>query len=440
MANNNTPYIVGAVKDAMSHAGAPQATLDKISDVDVFNSFLRSLPQNYSRDIDLATAGFENIVSVGSQILADEDVTNAWISNLIDRIGMVLFDEISLENPLRVFKKGLMPNGKIIQEIAVDTATGYRFNPQIAETELYKRVKPNVANLVHVADRNMTYPATFQDQYLNDAFTSFDQLDQFVTGLIRSMINGNEDDLFFDTKLLISKAASTGNVPFMSYDPSQIKNLQKQLIKTVAGFNINNRDFNRAYGPNKPGIKSRTSPQDLVVIMDIDTKANLDVDFWAQIFNPKKADMDIRIVVIDQFEDIWQYTQDTTVTSAMINVDAGSDPYVDPREFKVGDVIKAGSFARAGAPGATKIFDASGVHFWLGDEAAIQIWDRRKPKIKTTENPQGMYVQAFLQVRQIISYSQIAQSVIGVEEGSAALQVLQNQAKNTNATPAETNA
>lgn len=410
----NTPKFIAATKSAMVKAGADKEAVARLSDEAVFNGFSASLPKQYARSIDKATAGFTNLVSIGQQILADEDVANAWISNLINRIGLVLFDTIELENPLRVFKKGLMPNGKLIEELAVDAATGYRFNPQIAETELFKRVKPKVATLVHTADRAMTYPATFQDQYLNDAFTSFEQLDQFVTGQIESMINGNLDDEYYATKLLISEAAAQGAVAKIEYDPSDIKNVQKAILAAAAEMNINNRNYNFAFGVGQAGIKTRTKPEDLIVIMDVQTKIDLDIDFWAQVFQADRAEANLRMIIIDKFEDVYKYPVDHAVTQADIDGD-----FVDAREFPVGSTILAGAFAKAGAPDAVKVFDASNTHFWLGDKAAIQIWDRKLPKIKTTENPMGMYVQAFLQVREVISYSTIAQSVLGVAKASA---------------------
>lgn len=403
----DTPTLVAAAKEAMIAAGADATQINNIIDEDIFNGITASMPDNYKRQVGLATAGFANIVGIGQQITANPDVQNAWVAALINRIGMVLFNRIELTNRLAEYKRGLKPNGRTIEELAIDSAKGHIFNPKVAETELYKRIEPKVASVLHTARRDMTYGATFQGTQLNDAFTSFAQLDEFVTRQIRSMVNGNASDEFYHMKLLLSQAIRVGGIAQeVPADPTDIKSVQKSILKSASLMQFPNRSYNRAYGPGVSGIETQSDPKDLRIFMTVDTSINLDVDFFAQVFNLEKAEAATRVQLIDYFPDVWQYQAAHTVTSD--DLDLG---YLDDQAYNVGDVLAVGAMASPNAPGAIKTFDGSNVLAIVGDKAMFQVWDEINPYIGTQPNAMGRYLQAFLQVKQIMSFSQLVQSV-----------------------------
>ena len=402
-----TPTVVSATKEAMLAAGADPKKVNALSDEAIFNGITRAMPANYQRQVGLATAGFTNIVSIGQQITANPDVQNAWVSALINRIGMVLFNRIELTNRLAEYKRGLKPNGRSIEELAIDSAKGHIFNPKVAETELYKRIEPQVASVLHTARRDMTYGATFQGTQLNDAFNTFAQLDEFVTRQIRSMVNGNASDEFYHMKLLLSNAVRVGGIAQeIPSNPNDIKSVQKSILKSASLMQFPNRAYNKAYGSGKAGIETQSTPEDLRIFMTVETSINLDIDFFAQVFNLGKAEAATRVQLIDYFPDVWEYESDHTVTTSDLQ-----QGYLDEQEFDVGEVVPAGAMASPNAPEATKTFDGSNVLAIVGDKAMFQVWDEINPYIGTQPNAMGRYLQAFLQVKQIMSFSQLVQSV-----------------------------
>src|SRR5690606_33971553 len=114
---------------------------------------------------------------------------NEFITSLVERIGLVVIKHVSLNNPLKKFKKGMMPQGRTIEEIFVDITKKKRYDPEDAEETVFKREIPNVKTLLHERNRQVYYVQTIQDASLRSAFDSWRNLENFLTRIISAIYN-----------------------------------------------------------------------------------------------------------------------------------------------------------------------------------------------------------------------------------------------------------
>ena len=141
---------------------------------DIVNAIRNSQGDTFQNYVPLANA--ENIAEVGAGILINQTLQNDFITSLVDRIGLVVVKQASLNNQLKKFKKGKMPMGRTIEEIFVDITKEKMYDPVEAEEKVFQREIPNVKTLFHERNRQSFYHQTIQDDSLKTAFVSWGNL------------------------------------------------------------------------------------------------------------------------------------------------------------------------------------------------------------------------------------------------------------------------
>ena len=279
--------------------GDVKATLGVTETYDIVNA-IRNSSGNIAQYTPLANA--TNIAEVGAGILINQQVQNEFISALVDRIGLTVIKKVSLQNPLKKFKKGQLPLGRTIQEVFVDIAKEKAFDPAVAEEEVFKRELPDVSTLYHERNRQGFYKQTIQDESLRTAFVSWGTFDDFVSRIINSIYNGSEVDEFKYMKLVLDNYFAKGLYKFeVVQDPTSSTANATQFIKKVRAVSqkmtlpMGSREFNAM------GVHTRTEPEDLHLIIDADLRATVDVDVLASAFNMDKATFLGNVTVIDGF-------------------------------------------------------------------------------------------------------------------------------------------
>src|SRR5690554_4034384 len=81
---------------------------------DIINAIRNSQGDAFQRYVPLASK--DNVAEVGAGIMINQTIQNEFITSLVDRIGLVVIRNVTLNNPLKKFKKGLMPQGRTIEE------------------------------------------------------------------------------------------------------------------------------------------------------------------------------------------------------------------------------------------------------------------------------------------------------------------------------------
>ena len=266
---------------------------------DLINAIRNESSQQFQQYVPMANA--ENVAEVGAGIQLAQTVQNEFITTLVDRIALVVIRSVSLRNPLAKFKKGMMPLGRTIEEIFVDITEEKTYDPEEAEQTVFKREIPNVKTLFHERNRQGRYKQTIQEDSLRTAFISWGNFDSFVAGIINAIYNSAEVDEFRYMKLLIDNYHSKGLFTVVPVDKPDTETASREFIKKVRAtarkmtLPFGSRDYNSL------AVHTRSSMDNLHLIIDADLEAQTDVDVLAKAFNMDRSTFLGNITVIDGF-------------------------------------------------------------------------------------------------------------------------------------------
>jgi hypothetical protein len=320
---------------------------------DIINAIINSNPSTFSQYSNLASA--QDIATFGQSLQMSQTVQNAFVTSLVDRIGLVVVKQASLENPLKKFKKGQLPQGRSIEEIFTDITAEQKYNPSDAENTLFKRTIPNVKTLFHDMNRQGVYTQSISDEQLSTAFLSANAFENFLSSIINAIYNSAEVDEYEYMKLIVDNYYAKGFfkvVPISDpVDATSATAFVKAVRSTVRKMTLPNgsRDFNSL------AVRQRSSIEDMHLLIDADTEAEIDVDVLAKAFNMDRTTFMGNTTIIDGFA-------------------------------------------------------STGLKAVLVDKEFFMVYDKLQ-KLETVRNPKGLYWNYFYHVWQIMSASRFANAV-----------------------------
>ena len=266
---------------------------------DLINAIRNEGTQQFQQYVPLANA--DNVAEVGAGIQLSQTIQNEFITSLVDRIALVVIRSVSLRNPLSKFKKGMMPLGRTIEEIFVDITEEKLYDPEESEETVFRREIPNVKTLFHERNRQGRYKQTIQEDSLRTAFVSWGNFDSFVAGIINAIYNSAEVDEYKYMKLLIDNYFSQGLFTTVKVDKPDTETASREFIKKMRAtarkmtLPFGSRDYNSL------AVHTRSSMENLHLIIDADLEAQTDVDVLAKAFNMDKTTFLGNVTVIDGF-------------------------------------------------------------------------------------------------------------------------------------------
>lgn len=266
---------------------------------DIVNAIRNSQGDQFQKYVPLASK--DNIAEVGAGIMINQTVQNEFITSLVDRIGLVVIRNVSLNNPLKKFKKGQMPLGRTIEEIFVDITKAKKYDAEDSENTVFKREIPNVKTLFHERNRQDYYEQTIQDDSLKTAFISWGNFEGFITSIINAIYNSAEVDEYEYMVMLIDNYYSKGLFTIVPVDKPDSETTARELVKKIRAtatkmtLPMGSRDFNSL------AVRTRTDMNDLHLLIDADLEATVDVDVLARAFNMDKSTFLGHVTVIDGF-------------------------------------------------------------------------------------------------------------------------------------------
>lgn len=266
-----------------------------INVVDFANAVWFDASSEYQNRIPQATR--ENILEVGNAIVNYEPARNEFCSALINKIGKTIVSSKMAKNKLAFFRGEDLGFGDTIEDIFVEMAKASPYNRN--ETNPFGITKPQVKVLYHRIDRELQYFVTIYDADLKRAFTSADGLDKLVSAIVNSLYSGKEHDDYVFTKQLFGsyKKYYEVNVSAPTTDAT-CKALLKAIKKYSEDISFASKDF------NGQGVETWTEKDEQILLMHKDAKVNCDIEYLAGIFNLSKAEMETRIVTVDDFGDL----------------------------------------------------------------------------------------------------------------------------------------
>ena len=268
------------------------------SSVDVLNAIRNSATINYKNYVPIATEDADSIREIGNVIMDNPQLQNEFLSALVNRIGRVLITSKVYDNPWAMFKKGLLEFGETIEEIFVNLAKPYQFDPEFAEGNQFKREIPDVRSAFHIMNYQKYYKATISNDQLRQAFLSWQGITDLIAKIVDAMYTGANYDEFLTMKYLLARHILNGEMTPVEIDEVTTQNM-KSIISTVKGMSNDLEFMSDEY--NLAGVQTYTKKSDQIILVNAKFDAVMDVEVLASAFNMSKAEFMGNRVLVDSF-------------------------------------------------------------------------------------------------------------------------------------------
>lgn len=271
------------------------------SSVNVLNVIRNNATQNYKDYVPVATPDAESIREIGSIIMDYPALQNEFLSALVNRIGRVLVTSKMFDNPWAVFKKGMLEFGETIEEIFVNIAKPYQFDPNVAESTVFKREIPDVRSAFHIMNYQKYYKATIQNDQLRQAFLTWQGITDLIAKIVDAMYTGANYDEFQTMKYMLAKHIINGHLYPVTIPTVETANM-KAIVSTIKGVSNKFEFLSPKY--NLAGVQTHTKKGDQYLLINSKFDAEMDVEVLASAFNMDKAEFSGHRVLVDSFGDL----------------------------------------------------------------------------------------------------------------------------------------
>lgn len=336
--------------------------------INVLNSIRANASTEYATRVPVATKS--NIAEIGRILDTYDVVYNEFLNSLLHKIGFTMVQTALFDNKLARFKAGTVLTGQDVEDIFVNAfraAEGaYDKEGGVGENGVHpfkRREYQDIAVKYYRMNRQDKYVITILHDDVIRAFNSTAALEAFITAQFNSLYTGANYDEYEHMKQLLADGIKAGH--FFDYlvkpigeesasdadNQSACRAFVRTVKKAIADISYPSTKYNPA------GVKTSTDKSRLVLFVNKDIPAHLEVDLYSQIFGASYAQLGVEIVEVDNFGD------DTSGTYALL---------VDREWFKVFDV---------------------------------------KNTMTHLENPDGLYTNYWLHIWQILAYSKFVNAI-----------------------------
>lgn len=224
---------------------------------------------------------------------------NDFVWNLVNRIGLtVMAQNTPFENPLNVFKKENLYWGSTVQEIAVKWIKAHGYKDDVEE--LLKLHRPEAAAWYYEMNRRDQYAISWNDDELRQAFTEDYGLNRFVAQIMETPRNSdNYDEMNIMLALIRHYENTLGfykvHLDAAPTDEASAKTMLKALRATAGRMQFPSTQYNAL---NIKDIPAYATPNQMVMLIEPEYLASLDVDALAAVFQLDKAEVPYRIIQV----------------------------------------------------------------------------------------------------------------------------------------------
>lgn len=269
------------------------------SSVDVLNAIRHEATINYQNKVPIATADADSIRTIGAVIMDAVALQNEFLSALVNRIGRVMVSSRLFDNPLKMFKRGILEYGEVVEDIFVNIAKPFTFDPETAEAEVFKREIPDVKSTFYVMNYQKFYKTTISADQLRQAFLSWDGVIDLIGRIVDSMYSGANYDEWLTTKYMIARKMLNGEIASVTIaTPSEAT--AKTIGTSVRGLS-NDFEFPKTIY-NTAKVLNKSDKNDQYLIMKSEFDAFIDVNLLSAAFNMDKAEFLGHRLMIDGFD------------------------------------------------------------------------------------------------------------------------------------------
>lgn len=268
------------------------------SSVDILNVIRNNSTQNYRDYVPKATPDADSIREIGAIIMDYPALQNEFLSAIVNRIGRVLLTSRMYENPLAILKKGLVEFGESIEEIFVNIAKPFTFDPSVAETNVFKRQIPDVRAAFHIMNYQKYYKSTVSNDQLRQAFLSWEGIADLIAKIVDAMYTAASYDEFLTTKYMIARNILNGRFHPVTIPAVETENM-KSIVSTIKGVSNDFEFLSSKYNP--AGVHNNSVKTRQYILINSKFDAQMDVEVLASAFNMSKSEFMGNRILVDSF-------------------------------------------------------------------------------------------------------------------------------------------
>ena len=364
------------------------------STIDILNVIRENASLEYQNAVPKVSE-VDDIIKVGQIIAGTPGLQNQFVSALINRIGLVMANSATFNNPYASLKKGVLEYGELVEDIFVGLAKVVEYVPSKAKSREFARTFPDVKSAFYKVNWRVMYPLTIQDADLEMAFLNNGDVTGFITRLINAIVVSQEYDEFLLFKYLLIKAVAHGKMYPVAVDGSDLKNYASEFKSYRNKTKFMKREYNEA------GVRNNIEDGKLAIFIDSDFDAKFDVNVLASAFNMDKADFIGRRFLIDDFttfdNERWEIIRQNTIIQMKgeTSDDGGIIETVTDDELALMQNVKA----------------------IMIDTDWFQVYDK-KSIMKETQVSSGLYWNYFYHMWKILAHSPFANAIVFVDNSA----------------------
>lgn len=318
--------------------------------------------------------------TIGQYVIEYSARRNAFVTTLINRIAFTVFKSRSWDNPYNMFFRGTMALGETIEEVYVNIARPFDFNPDVAEKTLFRREFPDVRATFHTLNWQKFYKQTVSEQQLRTAFVAWSGITDLVGRIVDAMYTSMNYDLFCAMKYMIARAILNGGIgTYKVTDFTDNENLG-DLVASIKGLSNDMTFLQPNY--NAAGVYNATDKGDQYIFIDSFLDAKIDVNVMAAAFNLDRVEYMGRRILVNGWD-----KHDTTRLAELF----GNDPDYVPFT-------------------ADELAVLSGIGAVMVDRDIMMCYDVLL-EMDTTQNWEGLYWNYVLHAWKLLSLSPFANGV-----------------------------
>lgn len=242
------------------------------------------------------------------------NVMNDFVS-LLKKVVFTAVYNRTFNNPLAQLEGERMPLGNFIEDTYINAAKARGFNVNDF-AGLLQKYEAEVAVQYLAVNSDLQYAVTLTREKIRNAFTSWSDLENLISGYVNSLYNGAYITRYNQAKGLVTAAYTGNNIQYETVSAVTSQQTGEALIKKMRAayskMQIPSTRYN-AWNKVKGGrlaLKTWTAPEDIVFLISADVEASVDVDVLSKAFNLTRAEFLGRAIVVDDFN---QYNDDGTV-------------------------------------------------------------------------------------------------------------------------------
>lgn len=265
--------------------------------ISVLNNIRANASEEYQARIPEATQ--ENIITIGNALATYDVLYNEFSNSLLCKIGKTLLEGKLFKNKLAKFKSGVLLSQQDVEEIFMGQVKAEGAYDPNGTNPLGRRDAAQDTVVYHRQNRQDYYCITLGDLDFLRVFRSEATLDAYLTGKLNEVFSAAEKDEWFIMKNLLATYDGYFDyeVPVIADATAEAgaKSFVKTLRKACLDVTFLSKQFNKA------GVETFANVEDLVLFVNKDVLAEVDVEVLAKAFNMGKTDIQVEIIPMDDF-------------------------------------------------------------------------------------------------------------------------------------------